>query len=219
MTNVGQYTPGKNASTRFIIRNIATGNKRIRVFGYPIGNGLERDLLAIPGISEADIRHSLVKGQLLGKLLSKEITVVDSNIDLLQFDDLHKTFLEQSGITVGLEVTAFGGGMTDNQHKTLRQLIHLADGVGGPMEGFASGSFRESLPQDDPFPTSIIWWESSAKIEKIVEKTLAYDANKRITSISWKVYDESGSLLATVTDTFAYNGASPFESSRSRVLS
>lgn len=214
MTNVGQYTPGKNSSTRFIIRNIAAGNKRIRVFGYPIGNGLERDLLAIPGISEADIRHSLVKGQLRAKLLASEIIVVDSNIDLLQFDDVHKLFLQQSGITLGLEVIT----LTDSQHETLRKLIHLADGVGGPMEGFASGSFRESLPLDDPFPTSIIWWESSSKVEKIIEKTLAYDASKRITSISWKVFDESGSLLATVTDTFAYNGSSPFESSRTRVI-
>lgn len=205
-------------STKFIVKNIAPGGKRIKLFNYPIENGRTRDLLRIPYVTEADIRGSLLKGSLLFKLRAEEIIVVDSDIDLLQFNDDQKLFLQQSGIVKGLEVTG-GSGITDIQHKTLRQLIHLADGVGGPMEGFASGAYRETLPTDDPFPTSITWWDSSAKLEKIVEKDLAYDGNKRITITVWKVYDVGGILLATVTDTFAYNGSSPFESSRTRVVS
>jgi len=203
----------------FIVENIITNsNKTIRIFDYPVPVGTTRDLLRIPGVSEESIRASLLKGELRNKLRAKEIRVICSDVDLLQFNDTQKTFLMQAGITEGIEVTAIGSGITESQHETLRQLIHLADGVGGPMEGFASGAYRETLPLDDPFPTSITWWDSSAKLFKIVEKNLSYDANKRITVTSWKVYDELGVLLATVTDTFAYNGNSPFESSRTRIL-
>lgn len=210
--SVGGNTIFQKLGTVFVVKNIAPNNKRIRIFQYPINNGQTRDILAIPGVSEADIRHSLLKGELLIKLQHREIIIVESDIDLIQFNDVQKAFLQSSGITKGLDA------ITEAQHKTLRQLIHLADGVGGPMEGFA-GAYRETLPLDDPFPTSIIWWENSSKLKKIVEKDLSYDSGKRITVISWKVYDTSGMLLATVTDTFSYNGSSPFESSRTRTVS
>lgn len=211
--SVGGNTIFQKLGTFFIVKNIAPNNKRIRIFQYPINNGQTRDILAIPGVSEADIRHSLLKGELLVKLQHQEITIVQSDIDLLQFNDVQKAFLQSAGITKGLEAS-----INETQHETLRQLIHLADGVGGPMEGFP-GAYRETLPLDDPFPTSIIWWGNSSKVNKIVEKDLSYDAGKRITITSWKVYDINGMLLATVTDTFSYNGSSPFESSRTRTVS
>lgn len=107
-------------------------------------------------------------------------------------------------------------GITAAAHKTLRQLIHLADG-GGPWEGFASGAYLETLPAADPFPTSFIWWESAAKLKKIVEETVTYNTNKTITTDVWKVYDTDGStVLATVTDTPAYSGV--FELSTTRTV-
>jgi len=212
------FAPYKKKNGCFIVRNVTPDrNKTIRIFGNPILFNCTRDILAITGVAESDIRASLLKGELQHKILAKDIVVECSDIDLLQFNDEQKLFLQNAGIIKGLEVSA-GSGMTDVQHETLRQLIHLADGVGGPMTGFASGAFRETLPLDDPFPTSITWWDSSSKSLKIVEKNLSYDANKRITVTVWKVYDEGGILLATVTDTFAYNGSSPFESSRTRVI-
>jgi len=96
----------KICPTVFKVRNTAPGNKRIRIFNYPIGNGKVRDLLAIPFVSEADIRHELLKGNLRIKLETREATVVESNIDLLQFDDCQRAFLESVGVTDGLEVTA-----------------------------------------------------------------------------------------------------------------
>lgn len=95
----------KTCPTVFKVRNIAPDGKRIRLFKYPIKNGMDRDLMEIPYVSEADIRHSLLKGELFIKILAKEIYVVESNIDLLQFDPCHKAFLEAAGITIGLEVT------------------------------------------------------------------------------------------------------------------
>lgn len=107
-------------------------------------------------------------------------------------------------------------GITADDHRTLRQLIHLAD-EGGPFEGFASGAYQETLPAADPFPTSIIWWTSAAKTAKIVEETITYNANKTINTDEWKAYAIDGStVLATVTDTMTYSGV--FETSRTRTI-
>lgn len=108
-----------------------------------------------------------------------------------------------------------GTGLSEEQHKSLRQLIHLADGD-GPMEGFTSGAFKETLPTADPFPTSIIWWESSSKLNKIVEKTITY-TGAFPTTIEWKAYDTDGTtVLVTVTDSINYSG--PFETDRTRTV-
>lgn len=102
------------------------------------------------------------------------------------------------------------------QHPSLRQLVHLAD-EGGPFEGFASGAYQETLPSASPFPTSVIWWTSSAKTAKIVEETITYNPNKTIATDQWKVYDVDGvTVLATVTDTISYSGV--FETNRTRTI-
>lgn len=94
--------------------------------------------------------------------------------------------------------------------------MHLAE-EGGPYEGFTSGAYLETLPSADPFPTSFIWWESSAKLKKIVEETVTYNANKTVATDEWKVYDTDGTtVLATVTDTISYSGV--FETSRTRTV-
>jgi len=94
----------KTCPTVFRVKNTADNNKTIRIFNYPIKNGKVRDLMAIPYVSEADIRHALLKGNLGLKLRYGEARVVESNIDLLQFDECHKAFLQSVGITEGLEV-------------------------------------------------------------------------------------------------------------------
>jgi len=105
-----------------------------------------------------------------------------------------------------------GSGLTEAQHKILRQLIHFIDG--GPAEGFASGAYRETT--GTVFPTAIIWWETSGKLKKIVSKELTWSGAFPST-IVWKVYDTDGAtVLATVTDTFSYSG--PFETSRTRTI-
>lgn len=110
---------------------------------------------------------------------------------------------------------AAGGGITAEEHKRLRHLIHFIDE--GPAGGFASGAYKEILPAADPFPTQIIWWESSLKLQKIVEKNITRNANKTPATIQWKMYDEDGStVLITVTDTISYSGI--FEISRTRSI-
>lgn len=111
-----------------------------------------------------------------------------------------------------------GSGISDATHKTLRQLIHLADND-GPMEGFTSGAYEETTPAGDPFPTSKIWWTSSAKTAKIVEETISWNANKTVNTDEWKAYDTDGStVLVTMTDTYDYSGGNFLTPKRTRTL-
>jgi hypothetical protein len=104
-------------------------------------------------------------------------------------------------------------GISEAAHKVLRQLIHFIDS--GPAEGFVSGAFEEILPAGNPFPTSHTWWESAAKLKKIVELTITRNANQTPATEAWKVYDTDGStVLATVTDTWAYSGIFPLSRTR-----
>jgi len=126
MPNVGHNTVFlKNPSTRFVVKNIAPNGKRVRVFQYPIVSGATRDLLDIPFVSEADIRHSLLKGELLIKFRCKELIVVDADIDLLQFNDDQKAFLESIGITKGLEVSGGGASVSAFFHHENINLIGI----------------------------------------------------------------------------------------------
>jgi hypothetical protein len=134
------------ANTVFVVQNVAQQNKRIRVFNYPINNGETRDLMKIPYVSEADIRHSLLKGELFAKIITGEIIVLDSNIDLLQFDPTQKQFLINAGVNNGLSVSG-GGGPTDylfRQNVTLFGLLNNVNRVfmipGG--EKFINGTFE-----------------------------------------------------------------------------
>jgi hypothetical protein len=104
------------------------------------------------------------------------------------------------------------------QHPIRRELVHLAEGIGGPFEDFTSGAYREILPAGDPFPTSVIWWTDSSKTDKIVELTLTYTAFKQPATMVWKSYDSDGStVLRTVTDTMAYT-SNVFEHTRTRTV-
>ena len=114
------------------------------------------------------------------------------------------------------ELVAGTGGLTAEQHKTLRQLIHFLDD--GPAEGFASGAYREIV--GGVFPTSIIWWESASKLKKLVEKTITRTGsgtNAAPTPIVWQMYDTDGTtVLSTVTDAVTYSGV--IETSRARTI-
>jgi hypothetical protein len=116
-----------------------------------------------------------------------------------------------------IDFAVTGGGISANTHKILRQLVHLADGVGGPWEGFTSGAFREILPASDPFPVSITWYTNSGKLDKIVEKTITRNSNKTPSTIEWKAYDTDGfTVVAQIEDAILYDGI--FELSRTRTI-
>lgn len=117
-----------------------------------------------------------------------------------------------SSIDTAISATS---GFTANEHRSLRQLIHFISE--GPADGFTSGAFKETLPAGDPFPTSEIWWTNAGKTDKIVEVTITRNSNKTPATEQWKMYDTNGiTVLATVTDTYSYQGV--FETSRVRTI-
>jgi len=141
----------------------------------------------------------------------------DRNVlmDRVGDDMVFKDTNNPDGATLSELIAGGSGGVTENSHKTLRQLIHLSDGD-GPFEGFTSGAYKVTSPTG-PFPTSIIWYDKAdaGTRKKIVEKTVTW-TGAFPTTIAWKVYDATETLLVTVTDTISYSGA--FETSRTRAV-
>lgn len=85
--------------------NLHTSPKKtINIFHYPINSGGKRDILQIPGVTESDIRASLLKGELRHKFLCGDIALVSSNIDLLQFSDKQRAWLYSFGFTEGVAI-------------------------------------------------------------------------------------------------------------------
>lgn len=130
MSGMDEFAPYLKKHGCFIVRNVTPDRgKTIRIFHYPILFNTTRDILQIPGVAEADIRASLLKGELRHKLLAKDIIVECSDIDLLQFNDDQKLFLQQSGIIKGLEVTGGGGGSLYYKWREEIPLIGLRNGI------------------------------------------------------------------------------------------
>lgn len=101
-----QFAPYYKINGCFIVRNITPDrNKTIKIFNYPILYNTTRDLLQIPGVAEADIRASLLKGELNHKIRAKDIVIECSDIDLLQFNTAQRLFLQSNGIVNGLQVS------------------------------------------------------------------------------------------------------------------
>jgi len=136
------------------------------------------------------------------------------------FDPVGLTNISASNVQEALEevdAAISAGGITADAHKILRQLIHFIDD--GPAEGFASGAYREVT--GGVFPTAVVWWESSSKLKKIVEKLITRSGggatNVTPTPIKWKIYDTDGStVLWTISDAVTYSGV--FEQNRTRTI-
>lgn len=111
------------------------------------------------------------------------------------------------------ELAAGSAGITESQHRTLRQLIHfIAD---GPAEGFTSGAYRETT-WSGVFPLVTTWWESSSKLKRITERTRTW-TGVLLTTDAWDMYDTDGTTkLATVSDAITYSGV--FEQNRTRTI-
>lgn len=136
-----EFAPYRKKYGCFVVRNITNDRqKTIHIFQYPILFGQTRDLLQIPGVAEQDIRASLLKGELRNRILVGDITVECSDIDLLQFNDDQKQFLQDAGIVKGLEVE----GATAVIPFLLKQ--------GVPMIGDIDGNNRIfTIPSPDKF--------------------------------------------------------------------
>jgi hypothetical protein len=139
---MNSFAPFIKKNTFFVVMNIANPPKVVNIFQYPILSGTTRDLLMIPGIGESDIRASLLKGEINHKIKSKEITVVQSDIDLLQFNNDQKIFLENAGIIKGLQVDYTNINVL---HQEDIQLVGVVDGANTTFI-IPSGVWIQSAP-------------------------------------------------------------------------
>lgn len=92
----------------FVIANINYSKKNVAIFGNSIRYGGILDIMKIKGISENDIKDSLIKGDLRAKIQNGDLRVLSSNINLLTFDTDFKSFLNNNGMIIG---TAIAGSL------------------------------------------------------------------------------------------------------------
>jgi|SRR5579859_1610264 len=104
MSGFDDFAPYLNKCGNFIVKNISPQIKTINIFTYPINYGYERNLLLIPGVAEDDIRASLLKGEIRNKFLVGDIELIFSDIDLIQFSDCQKEWLQSLGFNLGIEI-------------------------------------------------------------------------------------------------------------------
>lgn len=90
----------KSFPIKFVVQNIT--DKQIKIFACKIPPGQSKDLFALPYISEDDIRHSLLKGELKIKFNVGDISLVETNINLLQFENSYQDYLESIGAITGV---------------------------------------------------------------------------------------------------------------------
>ena len=153
MSSESNYAYAQKYNTRFIVKNITnetnaqilsefgvdyTGierspKKTISIFNYPINAGETRDLLGIPGVQEADIRASLLKGVLRHKFMCGDIGLIESDIDLLQFSDEQRDWLHKYGFTEGVTI-----GVDELGQDTVNFIIAAGSG--------ALYNWREKIP-------------------------------------------------------------------------
>jgi hypothetical protein len=134
----------------------------------------------------------------------------------------HKHDVTTAAPTGGLGAALAEGSATTlarsdhtHDHGSVRQLIHFIKN--GPAEGFASLAYRETLPAGSPFPTSVIWWTTTGKTVKIVEKLITW-SGAFPSQIQWEVYSAANALLATVTDAYDYTGGNLFTPKITRTI-
>ena len=113
--------------------------------------------------------------------------------------------------TSSVSGTNWALGLNDDNHKSLRDLIHFIDG--GPADGFDSGSYKETT-YTGPLIATETWYEDNTKAQKIVDLSVSYTGVFPTTEV-WRMYDADGTtVLVTLTDTITYSG--PFEQTRTR---
>ena len=142
MSGNNDFAPFSTNPNCFIVKNIDVQERTLFIFNYPINYGDTRDIMAIPGVGPDDIKASLLKGTLNHKIRAKEITVLCSDIDLLQFNSQQLLFLQSAGIVKGLQITS--GQLSVIEQQDI-QLVGIIDNV-NTIFTIPSGTWIQSPP-------------------------------------------------------------------------
>lgn len=218
---------GTSAYASFTVVSTTSGTKVVVLALNGDGQGI-RDQTEVP----VEAGDSVVLTGTSGGLGNGTFTVasVTDNLTLVVTESIgtstegSASFRYPAGSTkVGIRATSAPGvspktvqAFVDG-HAALQELVHMADGVGGPFASSLTGAYRETLPAADPFPTSIIWWTDATKVRKIVQKILTLNSSKLPTVIQWSVFAADGTtVVGQVTDAISYSAV--FETSRTRTI-
>jgi hypothetical protein len=99
-----------------------------------------------------------------------------------------------SGLTL-TDLASGSGGLNESTHESLDTLTHDINET----------SYEEITYSGNKVSTVIVW-ETSAKLKKIREEIYSYSGSK-VSQVVIKQYDGSGVLKQTLTDTYTYSGA------------
>lgn len=87
-----------------------------------------------------------------------------------------------------------GGGITEEEHRQLNQLVHELD-----------EDFYQEFTYNGNKVTNVTVWTDSSKTTKVREEQYSYSGNM-VSEIATIQYDESGVEVERLTETFAYSG-------------
>jgi len=115
-----------------------------------------------------------------------------------------------SGSAIWKDITSASSGLSADDHKSLRHLIHFLNE--GPGDGFYPNPFREI--SGGVFPTRVTWWTDANKTLRLFQTEITRSGIYPITE-SHKMFASDGiTILASAKDVITYNGV--FEMARSR---
>ncbi len=211
---------------RFVVKNISATNANI--FGFQLGPNEEMDVFNPKfNLHESRIMQGIINGDIKTNLDNSKIIVVDQYLGYDYRYPQNQTdvtaelssaptsnFAEYvAGITSAGEVVRLSTPIAADVD--YRKLAYFID-EGPSVQALGASSYKEVV--GGAFPTSEIWWTTSAKLVKIVELAITRDAEQKPTIEVWKLYSADGlTVVEQITDTFAYSG--PFEQSRTRSIS
>lgn len=91
------FADGINNASTFIVKN-NNARKAVKVMGVNIAAGNSYNLMDLPGVIEADIKVSLLKGVLKRKLSIGEISITACDLDLTGFNTIQNAFIQSNNV-------------------------------------------------------------------------------------------------------------------------
>lgn len=125
---MSNYFSKKIPTVDFTVKNVSPQQKTIKIFGLSIPYLKSANLMAIPEVTEADIKASITKGELGSKIRAQDIQILSTTINLLDFDSNFRDFIDSVNVNPGdpipgtdpyTQVGSGGGGTVIDDEGTL----------------------------------------------------------------------------------------------------
>jgi len=115
------FADGINNASNFTVQNIS--NKTVRVMGINISPGNSYNLMNLEGVTETDIKVSLLKGVLKRKLSNNEITIVSSDLDLTTKNYTQGSFLTTKTTSTNALSSNYATNFSNNPTQTVNIML------------------------------------------------------------------------------------------------